>query len=86
MPNRFVFPQKMTQQSYSFLQKTISMTSIPADDAVVAYSDLFEGLHVGDENLIAVCGSDDDDDDDDAENKSYYVKWARSVGRRCLSF
>ena len=60
------------------------MTSIPADDAVVAYSDLFEGLHVGDENLIAVCGLDDDDDN--AENKSYYVKWARSVGRRCLSF
>ena len=45
-----------------------AMTSV-SDDAVVACSDLFEGLHVGDENLVAVCGDSDDDDDDDENNE-----------------
>jgi hypothetical protein len=56
------------------------MTSIPADDAVVvACSDLFEGLHVGDENLIAVCGDSDDDDDDDDDDENNELPPSASV-------
>ena len=62
------------------------MTSIPADDAVVvACSDLFEGLHVGDENLIAVCGDSDDDDDDDDDDENNELPPSASVFQYCVT-